>query len=1372
MDNSSPVNLNPNKVEGWVRFYNKADFARGPGTVVVCANVAIHPLRSALSWAVAVSQLMKENGTNFAYPKIQILIPPSTPQQLTEKVNELGITLLDEFGQEEPDRLWPLIGRRIDFVRMSTLQAPDLVERVSAADPKTAFFILSPEKYDWPDGGGSSGTVRNSRQELQVHRVGELIEELTLRGVDQGKMQLLFSQIPMPTEDHLVDALAPVEYTAVVGIANSRQENLREALSSLPEWIRRAKDGDLKSVLQEIDDTELSPENDAYAKAQLLHQAGLTDKAVAKIRPHIQHLIEEVDSTLCIRLATIAEEGDARRISRQLVRAAAQKGIGNENSLQHALRIARFEGMTDLVGELQDQVFQLFPDSPTAVNERFQLCESPEDYSNFVERHCEPSAFTRSDDTSKELIYLCLFADALSDGDDADYPEFLEHVRSEAPEFEDRAVLEASGYELERGRPWVTAELCLNHEWETEKEVKTAIQRLLDVFEWGVVRGPSNDDSGDADSPDHLEVQTLVKCLDRVGAYLLSHPDDGEIRTRVTELLSLEHSGARGLTAATHLLTPDAFPGSDATWQSRRGGGSVDEDTLKSFIEANARQQQNQDFVLLGRGPDLKIPEGVDHEDLVDEVHRIIRYMSRAISSQEEIKSLWVCLHVGMLLTNDELQSYDLAERAAAGIVTGGFPQRARDLAEAVLVDSTRFAPSPASSRAWLAFADTYQRCQLPEDAVTGLLAAVSSGNEVTWPASLAYTAHRTASRVFRDLGNHELALEHVEACREITRNAGVSDRTEDYIEQIEISVQLQQLRKHISGNDLEDQYRELCAKITEHSQRAREDGMDMTPVASMLNSARRLAEVHSLEVPSSVDEELREIRESVGSSFANPHLQRFTEGEVSIRTLSQFEGALDQTRYHQDAAADALPIVSTIQQFLSDSAQGDSALEDKSASRILSLLEWLTDHSISPPGRLEADQGTVGSQDREIEKLVRRVTTEKASPAEEKRFHQIVEERDKEEVGPRPSTERMNRRNSASGDELLGFIKTVSNAGNDVQLLARAPGESLFRAGMEDGEFSIAQESTEVFDPSAFTAWSKDYPHAYSPEQLTDGNEKNEFCRSLERIGLSVTGGRDRSLTLIPETDLQTIPPNIFRIPESETRSGSDFLGELRPVATAPSLSWLKAVHQTPFSPSGNLIAWIPKSNSSESKLGPLGTLRRGVLDTIENTNIRLEEGTRPPEDLQGADLAVIGGHGGLHHENRWFRVVQDEGSFWLTPKNIAESVTDANIVVLFVCNAGRVDANPFVHSGTGLARKILDHGVRAVVASPWPLQSRVPSDWLPVFLESLHDGSTVSEANFEANQSLSEHDRYVHNPSHTLAMNVIGNPNASLFPEEGTGD
>lgn len=1364
MDNSSPVNLNPNKVEGWVRFYNKADFARGPGTVVVCANVAIHPLRSALSWAVAVSQLMKENGANFAYPKIQILIPPSTPQQLTEKVNELGITLLDEFGQEEPDRLWPLIGRRIDFVRMSTLQAPDIVERVSAAKPKTAFFIFSPEKYQWPDDRGSSDTVRNSRQELQVHRVGELIEELTLRGVDQGKMQLLFSQIPMPTEDHLANALAPVENTAVVGIADSRQENLQEALTNLPEWSRRADDGDLESVLEEIDGTELSPENRDYAKAQLLHQAGLTDEAIDKIKPHIQHLTQEVDSTLCISLATIADEGDAHRLSRQLVRAAAQKGIDNENSLQHALRIARFEGMPDLVGELQDQVFQLFPDSPTAVNERFQLCESPEDYSNFVERHCEPSVFTRSNDASKELIYLCLFADALSEGDDADYPEFLEHVRSEAPEFEDRAVLEASGYELERGRPWVPAELCLNHEWETEKEVKTAIQRLLDVFEWGVVRGPSNDDSGDADSPDQLESQTVLKCLSRVGVYLLSHPDDGEIRTRVTELLSLEHSGAWGLTAVTGLLTPDAFPDYNDTWQSR-SYGSVDEDTFRSFVETNARRQQNLDFVLLGRGPDLKIPEGVDREDLMDEVHRTVRYMSKFISSQEEVKSLWTSLHIGMLLENDEIRRYDLAESAAAGIVMGGFPQRARDLAEAVLVDSTEFAPSPASSRAWLAFADTYQRCQLPEDAVTGLLAAVSSGSDVSWPASLAYTAHRTASRVFRDLGNHELSLKHVEACREITRNAGVSDRTEDYVEQIEISVKLQQLREHASEKeDLKDRYRELCAKITEHSQRAREDDMSLTPVASMLNGAIRVAEIHSLAVPFSVDEELSEIREAVDCSFANPHLQRFTKGAVSIEDLSQFERALDQTRYHQDAAADALPIVSTIQQFLSDSAQGDSALKDEPASRILSLLEWLTDHSISPPGRRDADQGLVGTQDREIEKLVRRVTTGKAGSAEEKRLHQIAEERDRDEVGPRPSTERMNRRNSASGDELLGFIKTVSNDGNDVQLLARAPGDSLFRAGMEDGEFSIVQESTEVFDPSAFSAWSKDYPHAYSPGELADGHERNEFCRSLERIGLSVTGGRDRSLTLIPETDLQTLPPNIFRIPESDTRPGEDFLGELRPVAMAPSLSWLKAVHQTPFNSSGRSIAWIPKSNSSESQLGPLGTLRRGVRDTIENTGIRLEEGTRPPADLQGADLAVIGGHGGLHHENRWFRVVQDEGSFWLTPKSIAESVIDANIVVLFVCNAGRVDANPFVHSGTGLARKILDHGVRAVVASPWPLRSRVPSDWLPVFLESLHDGSTVSEANFEANQSLSEHDRYIHNPSHTLAMNVIGDPDAGL--------
>jgi CHAT domain-containing protein len=64
---------------------------------------------------------------------------------------------------------------------------------------------------------------------------------------------------------------------------------------------------------------------------------------------------------------------------------------------------------------------------------------------------------------------------------------------------------------------------------------------------------------------------------------------------------------------------------------------------------------------------------------------------------------------------------------------------------------------------------------------------------------------------------------------------------------------------------------------------------------------------------------------------------------------------------------------------------------------------------------------------------------------------------------------------------------------------------------------------------------------------------------------------------------------------------------------------------------------------------------------------------------------------------------------------------------------------------------------GARAVVASPWPLETMVASRWTKAFFKSWQTGVGVARAVFLANREISSTHQ---SPSSFLAMHVYGNP------------
>lgn len=319
-----------------------------------------------------------------------------------------------------------------------------------------------------------------------------------------------------------------------------------------------------------------------------------------------------------------------------------------------------------------------------------------------------------------------------------------------------------------------------------------------------------------------------------------------------------------------------------------------------------------------------------------------------------------------------------------------------------------------------------------------------------------------------------------------------------------------------------------------------------------------------------------------------------------------------------------------------------------------------------------------------------------------------------------------------------------VSNHELHVVCLGLSEKGRLVRVDVDSGSVSpVIYESTGVFSAEKFHEWSLLYPYGYAGVS----NPMNLFYQSMEGIGLS--GKLPKPTVLVMDNSIQQIPPNLLMIE-------GDFAGRSVPMASAPSISWL-------WSALGGVKsclkrrAWI-STEFAEDKNPALITVAERLHDCLEEYAIELDTRAELPDDLHDSALVVVAAHGGILPEGRFVQRLSDDSNLALYPSALANSVRNSQIVILFVCSGGRVDSHPTAETTVGLVKEILDQGCNTVIASPWPLDTRVPSHWLPPFLKHWTAGMSVIKAVYRANQNVAK--ELGDSPLDCLAMNVFGDP------------
>ncbi|AGA08329.1 hypothetical protein [Sinorhizobium meliloti] len=331
---------------------------------------------------------------------------------------------------------------------------------------------------------------------------------------------------------------------------------------------------------------------------------------------------------------------------------------------------------------------------------------------------------------------------------------------------------------------------------------------------------------------------------------------------------------------------------------------------------------------------------------------------------------------------------------------------------------------------------------------------------------------------------------------------------------------------------------------------------------------------------------------------------------------------------------------------------------------------------------------------------------------------------------------------------ETAEVARTISLAGLSIVQAGFDENGRLVRLATTGGVLGKpVREPADVILEKRMRHWETQFPYTYGIDEDT----ANLFYTTTADLRLSQLP--EGSVIVAADASFQAFPPNLLFV-------DGEFAGRTRPMAATPSLAWLGRAHQAAFIGDRRMCAWISTALGSESQTLPM--IAERLQPTFKDYGFAVDNGPVLPGNFAGATLAVVTAHGGVHPEGRYFQVVSDEGVLRVTAADLANSLRNIGVVVLFVCSGGRTDKHPAANTTLGLAKQIVDRGCSAVVASPWPLDARVPSHWLPTFLNRWTQGGTLMQANFDANQNVDR--RFSYDPARGLAMTVFGNPLLTL--------
>ncbi|MDE1713569.1 CHAT domain-containing protein (plasmid) [Chromobacterium amazonense] len=1234
----------------------------------------------------ALLLLVKDKDGHRVFKGAAIVLPPVTATNHTAEsvFTALAQAIKDLRGFELDEQEQTALRRLVLVVNSPSLEVADLLSTLREQGKRCVVTVADASKYrdatlDQPATFGIS-SVRIGEDQWAPHVASICRQLVPIVKELEGYGLVHVPEVPAQKPQN-VELLCAVDDCYV---ANLHYEADPEEVVSLraQTWKSMVLQGRLADVMKEIEELALPDGARLHALAQLLRGTGRDGEmldVIARLRPHLASLKAEAT----IQIARFAHQAGDDELLHEIL-PSGPDGVGDQVWLEEGLELSTYLKDNERIARFDARLEELFPRSGRLRENRDRrlLMNAQEEKSG------ELCRFTTAGFTDFHLTlqkWLSVYK--------PDYKAVIANANEWGQEWLELAVICCARHAHSSGNPREAAEaasLITSSELYGRQATLTLLWSIKSMMLKELVPEDECDD---------------YSILFRAAfGFLAQHPEDQDVRQKLSTLLSVESCGDMGIPLVAFTMLDLAQQGVSLGLPD----SNADQDRALKSDEAVESSMKNG-FIWLGNLGASEPGVTVIPRELLtanpDDVVRTIGHLVHLTSAQEGedadlefMKKLVLlacatCPHA----TQERDEDIRLMRHLACQLTIQGQFQQARDLAEQILL----MGQSSAYRRrlAWQAFGDIYHRCRNHVTALVGLACAlaidVAVGKNDLWHEVYAIY------RVLRDLGLFELAHSFLPTMKMLLSELGFdADKDPRYVT-AKLGLQLMEMDGSSVGA-----LDKILGEIAETCRDSLGDRSNLLPLVLLLGQAVRKAEDVGVSISLEVRETLDEALRQVGVSMADMVRTISTAKPAAKNVLALFN-SVERSAYASDVARDYALLELTARRLL------DSERQNKpNPNECIFAIELLADHSVAlvseaPTMRVEwpaqyaAELNQVGldvvflALDSEGELTVSHISGGQAYFVEQ------------------PKLERSFRHR---------FHRWLQDYPKDYGRVDRAEGNNVFYLTMEALNVRLPQSERLVLVAEPFL------------QQLT----ANLIVMPPENGAFAYFAGTKAAIGIIPSLS---------------------WLSTARAAVRSDQTAYMAWISAEPDSAFGEeeAIASTGGANREELEREPtLDIALRRLSGCFEDFGFVVDTGRRLPHDMSKAGLVVVTAHGGLNSEGRYLHSIRDDGDLVEAPSALAAALAGVELVILFVCSGGRIDKNPWDNSTTSLPKQLLNNGSRAVIASPWPLDVMVTYNWLEPFMREWEAGSTVLDATKKANDVVARHLGEI--PQYYLAMRVYG--------------
>lgn len=1204
------------------------------------------------------------------FPCTTVILPPVGASKVDENsVHEALTAGLEALrGTSPDDKERALLKKYVRVIHCATLEAADLAELVVRESNGRLVAVADGSKYrdesvSLPAPVGLSGVL--TAEDQWVPHVAGLCVRCVAAVRQTASYTFIHVDEAPPQNPELEAMLVAIEgcYPAFIRVQDDPDEIV---VRRAQHWVSLAVGGKVDDAVKEIQALRISESSRLHLMLQLMSRADRHDEALAllqQLRPHL----EGFEKGSVVQIARIAYKCGDDVAARQLL-PRDPVGCDKEMWLEEGLDLATALEDDELITRYDAQLAALFPNS-----ERLR-----ENRDRRLLLNCRDASVHRGH----------VFTTA---GFSGRHLEILDAVTMPSPRYSD-LIGRATKWDKE----WLelAAICCAMHARSVDKNLD-AIEacrlitssplygRQATQIVLSATRALMLEEVVPQEKREYYRGPLMAAVR-----FLAQHPEDKDVRSSFSRLLSVEACGELGLPVIAVTMLDLASVGvslakgpKEPQGESARGDEKADADATQAALMRCMEWIGERGYGEFG--------VTVVPRELVgayaDRVIRLISQMMLHVGGIEgQDMDLQTMSH--MVLVASAVRPYATTERdedlRLLRLLAGHYAlarrfQHARNLAEQILAIGQ---DTEARRRlAWFAYADVYQRCRNPIDAFVGLACAFATDTPVEKPDL--WQEVYAVIRVLRDCGMTELAKKFLPALKRLFADLGFDPQTDPRIVSTELGLRVVEISRLDAQGVLT-----LIDDIVKACGRAK-DKSDVLPLAALLGQVVRAADERSIAVPVVARKLLTALLGRVGARESELVETASSLVPTMYQVVSMFN-SVERAMFGGDAATD-LEVVGM------------------AARRLL----------VEP--RDAADTGKASTL--AVELLADQTMTLYGSPPE------------------------------LTEDWALQYALSLNEEGLDVAFMALNSAGELSVTVVSKGEATaIEQPKHEESFHRRMQVWLGKYPKAYGLIDAYHGN--NEFFSTMEALHVRLP--ESEKLLIVAEPLLQQLTANLVVV-RPDDGGFEYFYGSRSAVGFVPALSWLSVTRARARTGKGANWAWISADSGSDAA-GTLDIALTRLSGTFEEFGFSVDTNRRLPGDISDAGLVVVTAHGGLAQEGRYLHSIRDEEDLVEPPSALAASLAGVELVILFVCSGGRIDKHPWGNRTVGLPRQLLDKGVRAVIASPWPLDVKVTYTWLDPFMNAWNAGATVLQATKLANEVVAM--RLGDIPQYSLAMSVYG--------------